>query len=220
MFIRLATSLRWGLNLFHLRSLKYQPGANMVVWSRFLTTTNLFLSLTNFSLKITLWQVFQLIPKSVWIFTESVSCHSRVCSSHTRVCLSPKRVCLFLPESVWLVRVIWCVQDSKLSVAQYGDQNAIGIGVIVVGRLFKNALLQGKQILLLKTLFKITAKPLKIKRQNEFCMGSGKVKKNSSEKNQFLVFWEYFACKSASIKFGQPYIVNGKEYYNLVFKYS
>ena len=55
-------------------------------------------------------------------------------------------------------------------------------------------------------------------------MGSGKVKKNSSEKNQFLVFWEYFACKSASIKFGQPYqdhfIVNGKEYYNLVFKYS
>ena len=169
MFIRLATGLRLGLNLFHLRSLKYQPGANLVVWSRFLTTTNLFLSLTNFSLKITLWQVFQLIPKSVWIFTESVSCHSRVCSSHTRVCLSPKRVCLFLPESVWLVRVIWCVQDSKLSVAQYGDQNAIGIGVIVVGRLFKNALLQGKQILLLKTLFKITAKPLKIKRQNEFC---------------------------------------------------
>ena len=117
---------------------------------------------------------------------------------------TPTRVCLLLPESVWLVRVICCVQDSKLSVAQYGDQNAIGIGVIVVGRLFKNALLQGKQILLLKTLFKITAKPLKIKRQNEFCMGSGKVKKNSSEKINFWYFENILHASQLQLSLANP----------------
>jgi len=37
-----------------------------------------------------------------------------------------------LPESVGLVSVIRSVEDSKLSVAQDGDHDAIGVSVIVV----------------------------------------------------------------------------------------